>query len=313
MLMMNKIKTVIEEHDQFIILPHKNPDGDTIGASIALQEALNQLNKKGVIVLNDNLPLNLHFLKGNILSLEAFLKMDYDYQVVFTMDSSDKSRFQDRIGLIEDKFVVNIDHHKTNTGYGDINLIREASSVGEMTYDLLCFLDVQITEAIGNALYTAISTDTGSFKYSNTSPRTLEVASKLRRVINFEKINTELYQNLILEDVLLSNKILNTLKIYNDNIGIVYLTNEMKNDLNFTDYNTDGIVEKVRNINGIGISIFLKAIDEDSFKVSLRSKDTFDVANLAMKFNGGGHKKAAGCAINGSLDHAIQALLNEIK
>lgn len=313
MLMMNKVKTIINENDQFIILPHKNPDGDTIGASIALQAALNQINKKGIIVLEDPIPLSLQFLEAKILTLSEFLSMDYAYNTVFTIDSSDESRFEDRLDLINNKYLVNIDHHKTNTQYGDINLVKEASSVGEIIYELLNFLEVNITEHIGNALYTAISTDTGSFKYSNTSPKTFEVASKLREIIDFEKVNTELYQNLMLEDVLLRNKILSTLKIYNNNIGVVYLTEEMKNDLDLMHYNTDGIVESVRNISGIEVSIFLKAIDENAFKASLRSKYDFDVADLAMKFNGGGHKKAAGCAITGSLEHVIQALVSKIK
>ena len=313
MKMSNQIKEYIDKNNEFLILPHKNPDGDTIGSAIALATVLTNMNKKGYIVLNDDIPLNLCFLKGIVYTQEEFEELNLNINVVFTLDSSDISRFETRKKLLENKIVINIDHHITNTMYGDINYVREASSVGEVLYDIFDELNYEVDSTIADALYVAISTDTGSFKYDNTSSNTLLIASKLREKVNFEKINTELYQNISYEDVLLSNKVLETLKIYNNNIGIIYLTNEMIDDMNLENTNTEGLVEKVRNISIVEVAIFIKEVNENLFKASLRSKYDFDVAKLALKYSGGGHKKAAGCSIDGKLDEVINLFINETK
>ncbi|MDM8533075.1 bifunctional oligoribonuclease/PAP phosphatase NrnA [Clostridiaceae bacterium HSG29] len=311
--MITKIRNVIENNSEFIILPHKNPDGDTIGSSVALEKLLKNMNKKGYIVLNDDIPLNLHFLNCKTYTLEEFSELKKDIKTVITLDSSDISRFETRAMLLENKNVVNIDHHITNMNYGDINYVLEASSVGEILFNIFTDLNYEIDEEIAEALYVAISTDTGSFKYTNTTADTFFAASKLRDKIDFEKVNTELYQNISYEDVVLSNRVFETLKIYNKKVGIIYLTNEMIDELNLEVINTDGLVEKVRNINEVEVSIFIKEINENLFKASLRSKYDFDVAELAFKYSGGGHKKAAGCAIEGSLDEIIGLFINEIK
>lgn len=311
--MITKIRNVIENNSEFIILPHKSPDGDTIGSSVAFERLLKNMNKKGYIVLNDEIPLNLHFLNCKVYTLEEFEELKIDIKTVIALDSSDISRFENRVVLLENRNVVNIDHHITNVNYGYINYVKEASSVGEILFNIFTDLNYEIDEKIAEGLYVAISTDTGSFKYTNTTADTFFAASKLRDKIDFEKVNTELYQNSSYEDVILSNKVFETLKIYNKKVGIIYLTNEMINELNLEVINTDGLVEKVRNINEVEVAIFIKEINESLFKASLRSKYDFDVAKLAFKYSGGGHKKAAGCAIEGSLEEIIELFVNEIK
>jgi phosphoesterase RecJ-like protein len=309
---MKKIKELIESNDEFIILPHKSPDGDTIGSSVALKKALENNGKKGYIVLDDDIPLNLQFLAVEKYSLKTFNQLDHQVKVVITIDSSDVTRFNERSTLLENRTVLNIDHHVTNTKYGDINYVKDASSVGELIYELLTELDYSIDSSVANAIYVAISTDTGSFKYSNTSKNTFKIASKLRDKLDFELINRELYQKVLLDDVLLKNKVLGTLKVYKEKIGIVFLTNEMLRTLALENADTDGIVEEVRNINGISVAIFIKEETEDQYKVSFRSKLDFDVSALALEFNGGGHPKAAGCTMNGPLDRIIDLLVSKI-
>jgi phosphoesterase RecJ-like protein len=310
--MMMKIKKLIESNDEFIILPHKSPDGDTIGASVALKMALENNGKKGYIVLDDDIPLNLEFLAIDKYSLKTFSQIKHQASVVITIDSSDVSRFSERSDLLDNRTVLNIDHHITNTKYGDINYVKDASSVGELIYELLVKMDYSIDEAIANAIYVAISTDTGSFKYSNTSKNTFRIASELRDKLDFELINRELYQKVLLDDVLLKNKVLGTLKVFKEKIGIVYLTSEMIRNLDIEKADTDGIVEEVRNINGITVAIFIKQETEDKYKISFRSKLDFDVSALALEFSGGGHPKAAGCTMNGPLDRIIDLLVSKI-
>ena len=310
--MMKKIKKLIESNDEFIILPHKSPDGDAIGSSVALKKALENNGKKGYIVLDDDIPLNLQFLAVEKYSLVEFNQLSHLSKVVITIDSSDISRVEERKSLMKGRKVINIDHHVTNTKYGDINYVKEASSVGELIYELLIELDYEINNAIANAIYVAISTDTGSFKYSNTSKETFRIASELREKLDFEFISQELYQKVLLEDLLLKNKVLGTLKIYKEKVGLVYLTNEMLKSLDLRKAETDGIVEEVRNIAGIDVSIFIKQETEHEFKISLRSKSDYDVSALALEFNGGGHPKAAGCTMRGPLEQIIDLLVKKI-
>lgn len=310
--MINNIKEIINKNENFIILPHKSPDGDTLGSAVALERLLYSMDKKGYIILDDDIPLNLLFLNPILYSKADFEKENIDYNVVITLDSSDLSRVESRKELLDNKKVINIDHHITNTEYGDINYVKEASSVGEILYDLFSKLNYDINKEVANGLYVAISTDTGSFKYNNTTDQTFFIASQLRKKVDFEKINVELYQNTLYDEVKLHSRVLETLKCYNE-IGIIYLTNEMREKLDLQNENTDGLVEKVRNINGIEIAVFLKEVDEKRFKVSLRSKHDFDVSKLAFKYNGGGHKKAAGCSMEGELKNIIDLLITEIK
>lgn len=311
-MMMKRIKEFIQSNDEFIILPHKSPDGDTIGSSVALKRALENNGKKGYIVLNDDIPLNLRFLDTQKYSLESFNQIDQNAKVVITIDSSDTTRLDERKALMKDREVLNIDHHITNTKYGDINHVKEASSVGEIIYELLIGIDYKIDKDIANAIYVAISTDTGSFKYSNTTKNTFRIASELREKLDFELITQELYQKVLLDDVLLKNKVLSTLKIYKEKIGLVFLTNQMLEALALEEADTDGIVEEVRNINGVEVAVFIKEENEEHFKVSLRSKKNFDVSALALEFNGGGHPKAAGCSMKGPLNQVIDLLVNKI-
>ncbi|MGM0378509.1 MAG: DHH family phosphoesterase [Bacillota bacterium] len=310
--MKKKIIKKINENTNFIILPHKSPDGDCIGSAIALNEALNLLNKSSFIILEDEIPSNLTFLDIKTYTIKEFEKLNINTNVIITLDSSDKFRFDKRVKYLKDNFIINIDHHKTNTNYGDLNYIKQFSSVGEILYDLFLDMDIDFNKKISNSLYTSISSDTGSFKYSNTSSKTLLIASKLRDKVDFDLINTELYQNQKYEKVILRNKIFETIKIYKEKIGIVYLTQAMRNDLNIKEFNTDGIVEQVRNIEGVSVAIFIKEKEKDLLKVSLRSKYDIDVAKIAFEFNGGGHKKAAGFESDLNIDEIIDKLVDII-
>ena len=256
--MMTKIKNLFKNNDEFIILPHKSPDGDALGSSIALKNMLENNGKKGYIVLNDDIPLNLRFLNIHKYSLEEFNQVNHKAKVVITVDSSDLERLDRRSVLLKNRVVLNIDHHITNTKYGDINYVKEASSVGELIYEVAKALDYPIDKQIANGIYVAISTDTGSFKYSNTTKKTFMIASELREKLDFEAINRELYQKVLLEDVLLSNKVLSTLTVYKNKIGLVYLTEKMLKSLTLESTNTEGIVEQVRNIDGVEVAIFIK-------------------------------------------------------
>lgn len=312
--MINLISDIIQQNETFLILPHRSPDGDTLGSAVALKKMLMNLGKVGYIIIDDDIPDNLKFITdGEEISYEELKSGKIEAEHIFCLDGSSPDMFEERAKLLENHFVINIDHHITNVEYGDINYIQKASSVGEILFDLFERLNYPMTEEVCEAIYVAISTDTGSFKYTNTSAKTFRIASKIREMgIAFEKINIELYQNISLEKILLDTEVMKSLRIYEKNIGVIVLTDEIVEKLALNEINTDGLVEKVRNISSIDIAVFLKQMDNEFFKVSMRSKGSYDVSKLASKYGGGGHKKAAGFAIQKPLAEAVELIVKEI-
>ncbi|SHJ67319.1 phosphoesterase RecJ domain-containing protein [Caminicella sporogenes DSM 14501] len=319
MKMNNYYLELFEGRKNIIILPHILPDGDTIGSSIALFYALKKLEKRVYIILNDKLPSNLKFLNANskIITTEDFEKLSIKPDLIITVDSSDTDRLGDRAYLLDlCSEVLNIDHHSTNTNYGKYNLVNsKAAACGEIIYELLKKLKIYIDKNIATALYVALSTDTGSFKYSNTTPLTLRIAADLiEKGIDFSFINTELYQNKPINKIKLLSDVLNSLELHFDGkLAVIYVTNDMlkKNKIDISD--TDGIIEYARDIEGVNIAVLLKEFSDNTIKVSLRSKYDFDVSIIAKKFGGGGHKKAAGCTIYDTIDNAKNILLNTFR
>ncbi|RKD27739.1 DHH family phosphoesterase [Caminicella sporogenes] len=317
--MNNYYLELFEGRKNIIILPHILPDGDTIGSSIALFYALKKLEKRVYIILNDKLPSNLKFLNANskIITTEDFEKLSIKPDLIITVDSSDTDRLGDRAYLLDlCSEVLNIDHHSTNTNYGKYNLVNsKAAACGEIIYELLKKLKIYIDKNIATALYVALSTDTGSFKYSNTTPLTLRIAADLiEKGIDFSFINTELYQNKPINKIKLLSDVLNSLELHFDGkLAVIYVTNDMlkKNKIDISD--TDGIIEYARDIEGVNIAVLLKEFSDNTIKVSLRSKYDFDVSIIAKKFGGGGHKKAAGCTIYDTIDNAKNILLNTFR
>ena len=232
------------------------------------------------------------------------------------MDSSDLDRLGKGKSLLErSKEVLNIDHHITNTKYGDVNLvIANASSTGEISYDLIKALGIQVDKEIGANIYTAISTDTGRFMYSNTSSKTHKiVADLLEQGLDTNSININLYQSRSFEKTNLLISSLNSLQFFSDNkIGIIKVTQEMLKENKASMEDTEGIVSFVQNIDGVEVACMFKEFATNEIKVSLRSKRYFDVSKLSSKFGGGGHVRASGFTIYSDMANTIDIVVDEI-
>ncbi|WP_432665008.1 bifunctional oligoribonuclease/PAP phosphatase NrnA [Wukongibacter baidiensis] len=313
------ISNIIRGRKKIVILPHILPDGDTLGSSIALKKALCLLNKDVSIILDDEIPSNLLFLAcdNNIMSTELFLDLNDNPDLVITIDSSDVDRLGDRGRLLDlCEETLNIDHHRTNSYYGKYNIVdSEASSCGEIIYKIIKELDIEIKEDIAESLYVSLSTDTGSFKYSNTSPETLRIAANLLEVgIDTTRIVTELYQNKPVNKIRLLADALNSLEIYYDGkLSIISVPLQMFKKSNAHTSDSDGIIEYGRDIHGVEVAILLKELSPNEIKVGFRSKYDFDVSRIAMEFGGGGHKKASGCTIYDTIENAKKIIVEKFK
>lgn len=315
----NEVIDVLRGRKEIIILPHILPDGDTLGSALGLRSALHSLGSNVSIVLDDEIPSNLKFLvdHNNIVSTPDFMTLNIKPDIIITIDASDVERLGERgklLGLNED--ILNIDHHRTNTRYGKYNLVdAEASSCGEIVYELIQDMGVKLTKDIAKCLYVSLSTDTGSFKYSNTKSKTLRIASHLLETgIDTTHIVTELYQNKPINKIRLLSDALNTIEIhYGGKLSIMHISLGMLERNKTHPWEADGIIEYGRDIEGVEVAILLKELSPNEIKVGLRSKYDFDVSKIAQGFGGGGHKKASGCTIFDTIENAKKTVIEEFK
>lgn len=292
----------LSNYNRILLFPHIMPDGDCVGSAIAMYYALVNMGKEVYVVLDDELPNNLEFLNidendNKIIVDSKFIEINnIDYDLCITLDLSNTDRLGDREKFIKNSVVWNIDHHKTNILFGNYHTIMgDVSSAGEVLYTYFERMGINITSKMAECLYTAISTDSGSFIYDCTTSRTLYIASKLMdKIEDFNKIITNLYLSKSKEMLVLHSMVLNNMKFYsNDKIVISYLDNEMLKISGAKMDMSEGIVEEMRNISGVEVSCLLKE-KEYGMKVSLRSKSFLDVSKIAFEHDGGGHNKAAG-------------------
>lgn len=310
----------IEESKNIIISSHVKPDGDAIGSGLALYLALkNQYKEKNIrFILEDEVPDNMMFLTGveEIEKYDDIKDENIDVDTFITVDSANLSRIGKTAELKKDSFVINIDHHHmSNPLFGDINIVKEASSTSEMIYFILRdVLNIEITKEIGEPIYMGISTDTGNFKYESTQKSTFYVAGELLDVnIDRNKITNSIYRNKSLGEFRVLGKALSEMQI-DDEKKMVYFILDKKfvEKENIKKHETEGVVTSILDYENCEVSVFLKEIDDNKIKGSLRSKSYIDVNKIASLFDGGGHIRAAGFTSDLSAAEIIKKIKDNI-
>jgi len=310
------LNNIIKQSKKILLLSHVNPDGDTLGSMCALYSMIQDRYKiKPDMSIVSNIPLNYRFLP-NIDKAQRYFDQSLVYDLVITLDVAAIDRVRDsRIFFDKAKVTVNIDHHKTNPNYAQYNIVNpEASSCGEVLYDYFKKYNWTITRDAANCLYVAIMTDTGNFRFENTSSSALRAAADLVDMgVNPSALYKNCYETKTKNLVMFQNYCVNKAVFSEDN-KIVYTAIYKKDLEKFSagdDY-TDGIAESLRSIETTEVAFVLKEVENKLTKISMRSKH-IDVAGICEKFNGGGHKYAAGCTIKAGLQDAINMIMKEIK
>ena len=306
----------IRSNDNFLIVSHVQPDGDTISSAIAMGLILKGLGKNYTLVNQDKVPDKLKFLlfEETILPIE---ELTQTFSAVITVDVADHRRMGDLpVTLFEERAeILNIDHHPTNDNFGQINLLQStASATAEIIYDLAKFMKIPFDHRLAKCIYSGLLTDTGGFRYSNTSPKVLSIAA--------EMLNHDLNPGEIAERALetITLKYIEALKLALTNLSVYYngslaWSNLKYHDLvinSLLDSDLEGIVSIVRNIEGVEVAVLCKEIAKEHFKVSLRSKKHVNVGEIAKDFFGGGHARAAGFSYKGSFYSLKDKLLDKI-
>ncbi len=309
---MNEIIELLQRQDGFVIAGHRDPDGDSLGSSLALGLALEQMGKRVEVMSADPLFAAYRRLPESERITVASVAPD-GYPVAILMECNEIER--SGIEGLEGRVVVNIDHHANNPGFGAVNWVDPAvAAVGVMIYRLLRAMGAEITPVIATHLYVAILTDTGSFRYSNTDAEAFRVCGELVDYgADASQVAEAIYDNVSRDKLRLLAAGLTSLVIDPDGrVASMVLRHETL-AMSPGKPDTEGIVNQAQAIEGVSVSILFKEVEPHRYRVSLRSDDAVDVAAIAVGFGGGGHPRAAGCMVAGSVDAAQNTVLSAIR
>lgn len=300
------IGDVLQSAGTVAVLTHVRPDGDAIGSQLAMVLALRKLGKTVLAWNEDGLPENFAFLKGSELITKPPVEpMEFD--IVIALDTAAKNRLGTGINAVRAyKTLVNIDHHASNPGYGDLNYIDvEAPATGQIIYELLQDQNLPFFPEIADALFVAISTDTGSFRYQTTTAHTFEIAGKLVEAgVDLATISHRVYESYPKRRILLLGQLLDDATFHaSDRIATFTLTEATKARLAIDPADIDGLIDVIRSIDTVVVAIFFEEVADQRVRISVRSKDPrIDANRICSTWGGGGHQLAAGARIRGTLE-----------
>lgn len=311
--MLSQVVELIETKHTFGITTHIKPDGDGVGSSLGLCWLLRSLGKEAEVIVCGEVPPAYHSLPGadEILDVSS---VNGKYDAIFVIECSDVDR--PGIAGLDKQFTVNIDHHSTSEHFGTINWIDStASAVGEMIYNLCKAIGGRITKEIAECVYMALVTDTGSFHFPNTSDRTLKVASELIKAgARPAKIGEAVYNNYPWSRIELMRQVLGTVRRdESGRIASLRQTLEMQDSAGAIDGDNNGFVNIPLAAKDVVAVVYMREVAVGKYRCSLRSKGDINVAKVAEKFGGGGHKNASGLGIEGDWDEKEREIVAALK
>lgn len=304
---LEKAAQLILAHDNFRILLHRFPDGDTIGCGYSLCAALQSLGKKAVVMCCDKVSDRFGFIK------KIVKEQDFEPQYTVAVDVADNKLLGSLDKIYGDKVDLCIDHHPSNNAFAKNTFVdANAAAASEIVYKLIGLLGCEITVDIAAALYTGIATDTGCFKFSNTTANTHFITAKLfEKGIDYAEINRVMFETKSKSRVLVERRALDSIEFYNDDkIAIMTVSRSMVDEAKADDSELDGITSLPRQIAGVTVGITLREMRNGNYKISVRTHAPISASEICQKFGGGGHERAAGCEIADTHDNAKQMILS---
>jgi phosphoesterase RecJ-like protein len=312
----DEIGRVLREHNRFAILSHVRPDGDALGCQIALALSLQQLGKEVRVWNEDGMLEKYSFLpRAELLTKPPAAPEDVD--VAVALDTAIQNRLGTAFAAVRSvKMWINIDHHLSNPGYGDLVYVDPtAPATGQIIFDLIKSQGFPFNREIAGNLFAAISTDTGSFQYPKTSARTFEIAAQLVCTgIDVGRLNQQLYENYPRRRIELLRELLRTMRFESDGrVANFSLSLKTAAALQVLPEDNEGLIDHLRAIRGVIVAVFFEELSDGKVRVSMRSKtDAIDVCAICQKFGGGGHTLAAGARVRGTLAEVEQKVLEEV-
>lgn len=302
--------SLLKEYDNYLILSHRNPDGDTLGSAFALKKALALLGKKSMVRCVDDIHPKFSYLWAE------FDNADVDFDKIIAVDVADKKllgeEFEAKYG---DNVWLCIDHHMSNREYAENLLLEDRAAAAVVIYEVISELGVEITPEIANCIYTGLATDTGCFMFSNTTPTVHRIAAEMmEKGADYTLINRLMFETKTLSYMKLEQMAVATIESHFDGkCAIMTITRKMFEESGSSSSECDGIAGIPRKIEGVLVGVTIRERHDGSYKVSLRTVEPIDASKICGKVGGGGHNRAAGCEFNCSLEEVKQTLLEIIK
>lgn len=302
-----KAAALLAENDNFLILTHAQPDGDTVGSGYGLCLGLRSLGKRARVACSDKIPDKYAYILENVADEQ------FDEQCIVAVDVADVELLGKYKELGKTALLC-IDHHSTNKLFAQYSLVDTGAAAAENVYLVLKELGVEITPLIANCIFTGISTDTGCFMYMNVTPRTHRIAADLIEYgANAGMINQLMFDTKKYEYVMLQKAALEGLEMHFDNkCALIVLTQEMMQSCGISETEVEGIAAMPRQIEGVLAGVTIRERNDGSYKVSMRTRDPLDASEICGKLGGGGHKRASGCQFYCSIDEAKATILSLI-
>lgn len=302
--------SLLKEYDNYLILTHRNPDGDTLGSAFALHRALSQLNKKSMVRCGDPIHPKYSYLWDGIGNDEI------EFDKIIAVDVADKKllgeEFEAKYG---DNVFLCIDHHLSNREYAENLLLEDRAAAAVIIYEIICEMGILFTPEMANCVYTGLATDTGCFLFSNTTPTVHRIAADvMEKGADYTFINRLMFETKTLSYLRLEQMAVSSIESHFDGkCAIMMVTRKMIEESGSSASDCDGIAAIPRKIEGVKIAVTIRERHDGSYKVSLRTVEPYDAAKICANFGGGGHHAAAGCDFNCPVDEVKAALLKVIK
>lgn len=310
-----EIGRVLRGHQKFAVLSHVRPDGDALGSQLALALSLQEIGKDVTVWNEDGMLEKYRFLTG-AEQVKRPTNEPQDFEVGIALDTATQARLGTAGMAVRAPCWINIDHHPSNPGYGDfVHVDATAPATGQILFELLAAEQLPMNRAIAENLFVAISTDTGSFQYPNTSARTFEIGAELlRRGADVGRLSQLVYESYPRRRVELLRDLLGTMRIEgNGRLATFSLSLATAQRLGVHPEDNEGLIDHLRAIEGVIVAVFFEELAEGKVRVSMRSKsEVADVCAICQQFGGGGHKLASGARVRGSLGEVEERVIKAI-
>ncbi|MGN0614550.1 MAG: bifunctional oligoribonuclease/PAP phosphatase NrnA [Porcipelethomonas sp.] len=292
------------------ILIHQSPDGDCVGSGTALYYMLKGMGKKARVICSDDIPKRYGFMR------EEYVDEEFEPDIIIAADVADE-KLLGKYGSVYGKNVdLCIDHHISNTGYAKNTLVRpDASAACEVVYELVKLMGIEPDERITKCIYTGIATDTGCFRYENTTARCHEIVAELKRKcpVNYAKINREMFDIKSPGRLKMESMAVEQMEYYLDGkCTMICVTSDILEKMGVDSSELEGIAGIPLQAEGVEVGVTIKQRDENSYKISMRSANDANVSDICALLGGGGHIKAAGCLLHGSLGEVKKKIIDAV-
>lgn len=310
MMMLESVAKTLLSKDKILILTHRSPDGDTIGSGYALAMALRKLGKNVKVDCTDPFPEKYSYF------IDKLEKLEFDEEFVVSVDIADTKLLGEKLSDYADKIDLCIDHHGSNTKYAKEYYVEaSAAAAAQVIAKLIRLMNVEFDKDIANAIYTGITTDTGCFRYTNVTAETHRIAADMIDCgAESGMINRLMFETKSRSRLEIERRVMDSIQFYLDGrCAIAYATIDMMKESGAVDNDMEGVSSLPRQIEGVMAGITLREKNNGKFKVSVRTTDELDASAICANFGGGGHKAAAGCMITGTLNEAIEQIIEVVR